>query len=843
MDHRADIYALGVVFYQMLTGELPGKPLEPPSRKVQIDVRLDEVVLRALERKPELRYQQASILKTQVETIAATPRPSNEAAPKSDSRPRVSLSYVSTPEHLRTFLGRFYNFQAKGELRLDGETLSFDSGWSVVKIPLASISALAVGAYPVSVIKVLLWPANYLAVTFTEHGVSRTLLLTTTPRLNTVRTWVRHHCLTDPRKKVRENMIVLTEWSIALQEAIRASTGNRLPLGVHSEAKTPSRWNQAMWFALSAAFIAMLGRRPLLDVLSGLGLLPGPITTALAAVNSLPGIARAAAGIAISFVDAGLFLLLILVLVHLLIKLSVAVGPLSRKRLLRFANSFPPQPTADNSWLAIVDSGKYAESWEMAAASFQSTTSKEEWMARLEKVRRPLGKVISRQLRSVKHTTAGKRQEVRFDTSFEGLLAAVETVTFAAQPNSEWKAIGYLIRPADARESEPEEAQPGSTKPRQSWCHWWGFQSPEAGQVCAHLTREERRHLSVLQLLYGVWLIATAFGLPALTRTMRSPDKWIVTTLWVGLFLVSLPMIYRTMRHFLCSTQWARQQGLTPPRLPLFSFPASNVARALAVLGGMLLLIYVVDKAMTCYLGEFRNSEQVSRIPKRVGLKPPTRSPVLAIPAQKGDIGVYLLSLGTVESSTSVLFPIVEDHVQEVVKKFDAGESLTVDAYDRQGTQFGHGSLSAVDNRIDPATATLTCKARIEPLRGNLMIPGLFLDIRMLLEVKHGVVLVPAGAIQRDPETAFVWVVKSDQTVSLRPILVGTIEENGPASGVRPWEKGQGLGPRAEVKEGLLPGEIVVIDGYMNLQEGRAVSYKLVQPSTNPVALKPIPHE
>ena len=79
VDHRADIYSLGVVFYEMLTGELPLGNFLPPSQKVQIDVRLDEVVLHAMEKEPERRYQTASQVKTAVETIANSITPSANA--------------------------------------------------------------------------------------------------------------------------------------------------------------------------------------------------------------------------------------------------------------------------------------------------------------------------------------------------------------------------------------------------------------------------------------------------------------------------------------------------------------------------------------------------------------------------------------------------------------------------------------------------------------------------------------------------------------------------------------------------------------------------------------------
>jgi hypothetical protein len=88
VDHRADIYALGVVFYEMLTGELPRGHFRPPSQMASVDHRLDPIVMRSMASDPNHRYQQVSELKTDVERVsdASTPPPLATPAPLPDAR-------------------------------------------------------------------------------------------------------------------------------------------------------------------------------------------------------------------------------------------------------------------------------------------------------------------------------------------------------------------------------------------------------------------------------------------------------------------------------------------------------------------------------------------------------------------------------------------------------------------------------------------------------------------------------------------------------------------------------------------------------------------------------------
>ncbi len=130
VDHRADIYSLGVVFYEMLTGELPLGRFDPPSRKVHVDVRLDEVVLHTLEKEPARRYQHASEVKTDVEDISVHRKPADDTRPREALSPRFSrkaLAGIACLPFLIFFVGMLSTQQ--GYSRFEGLLTPTGEDW------------------------------------------------------------------------------------------------------------------------------------------------------------------------------------------------------------------------------------------------------------------------------------------------------------------------------------------------------------------------------------------------------------------------------------------------------------------------------------------------------------------------------------------------------------------------------------------------------------------------------------------------------------------------------------------------------------------------------------------
>src|SRR5882672_3776957 len=122
----------------------------------------------------------------------------------------------------------------------------------------------------------------------------------------------------------------------------------------------------------------------------------------------------------------------------------------------------------------------------------------------------------------------------------------------------------------------------------------------------------------------------------------------------------------------------------------------------------------------------------------------------------------------------AAVFTIPQDSLPAVLKRLRAGVPLPVEAYDReQKTRLASGTLASVDNQIDPATGTIKLKAQF-PNEDASLFPNQFVNVRMLLDTRRGATLVPSSAVQRGAQGAFVYVLKDDRTVALRPVKTGT---------------------------------------------------------------------
>lgn len=125
---------------------------------------------------------------------------------------------------------------------------------------------------------------------------------------------------------------------------------------------------------------------------------------------------------------------------------------------LTLASGFSPQAPEDLAeksalaWLALVDAGNYEQSWKDAASFFRGAVSQEDWKKAMVGTRQPLGKTLSRKVKSRTYQETlpgapdGKYVVLQFDTSFENKKTAVETVTPMQEPDGTWRVSGYFIK-------------------------------------------------------------------------------------------------------------------------------------------------------------------------------------------------------------------------------------------------------------------------------------------------------------------------------------------------------------------------------------------------------------
>jgi len=164
-----------------------------------------------------------------------------------------------------------------------------------------------------------------------------------------------------------------------------------------------------------------------------------------------------------------------------------------------------------------------------------------------------------------------------------------------------------------------------------------------------------------------------------------------------------------------------------------------------------------------------------------------------------------------------VIYTIPQDVLPAVLSRMRNGDKLPVEAWDRdQKEMLDRGTLVSTDNQIDVTTGTVKLKAEM-PNPQLKLFPNQFVNVRMVVDTLHNVVVVPTAAIQRNTQGTFVWVVRDDSTVTQRPVTTGPAE-----------------GQSTAIQSGLKSGERVVTDGVDRIREGAKV--EVIVPGAKPPA-------
>ncbi|WP_420210764.1 MdtA/MuxA family multidrug efflux RND transporter periplasmic adaptor subunit [Burkholderia aenigmatica] len=161
----------------------------------------------------------------------------------------------------------------------------------------------------------------------------------------------------------------------------------------------------------------------------------------------------------------------------------------------------------------------------------------------------------------------------------------------------------------------------------------------------------------------------------------------------------------------------------------------------------------------------------------------------------------------------SVIFTTSEDNLPQIIKQVNAGQKLSVTAYNRNNTvPLETGSLATLDNQIDTSTGTVKLRANFDNKEGMLF-PNQFVNTRLLVDVMRNATIVPTSAVLTGSIGQFVYVVKPDNTVTVRKVATGPVD-----------------GERTSIVSGVAIGERVVTDGSDRLREGAKISIPADKP-------------